>query len=137
MRRTTKTESIEDHDAEFAAYEDDPWITVRRALNVVSLREDMDVAVDYAGDDTGESPERDLRDATRALGNAIDALTEQEQRVIIQRSLGNTYADIAELCEPPLGGPSQARKIEQRAMKKLRDRLSKFRKIFAKNDGTT
>ena len=130
MRRTTKTESIADDDAEFAACDDDPWITVRRALNVVSLRGNMDVAAD----DTGESPERDLSDATRALGNAIGALTEQEQRVIIQRSFGSTYADIAELCEPPLSGPSQARKIEQRAMKKLRDRLSKFRKIFAKKD---
>jgi hypothetical protein len=57
-----------------------------------------------------------------------DVLTRQERFVLIRRQIvGDTYADIADLSWPRLSGPSQARKIEQRALRKMKERLSKFR----------
>jgi hypothetical protein len=145
---TSAPEYIEhmwDHDAEFAprfrsgTHEgkavlfdeggDDPWQSVRIALKVVSLDAaggNVEDPSSYPNTDV-EAP--DLSDAIRSMNDAInEVLTEQERHVIVQRLGGDTYADIAEWCEPPLSGPSQARKIEQRALRKLRERLSAFRK---------
>jgi hypothetical protein len=76
-----------------------------------------------------EAPEPDQSEMMAALGAILNnVLTRQEKRVLIQRILlGNTYAEIAEMCWPRLSGPSQARKIEHRALRKLRARLSRFR----------
>jgi hypothetical protein len=120
-----------DHDWEFAESGDDPWQSVRRALNVVSLDArggDVEDPSSYLNTNV-ETP--DLSDAIRSMGDAIDeTLTEQERYVVVQRNFGDTYAEIAKWCEPPLSGPSQARKIEQRALKKLGERLAAFRKLF-------
>jgi DNA-directed RNA polymerase sigma subunit (sigma70/sigma32) len=126
-------DSMADHDAEFAHYGEDPWRTVRRALNMVSLDAVGGDVEDPSNrsylDDEVEAPERDLSDLIAAMQDIFNnVLTKQEQRVLIQRLLGDTYATIAGLCRPRLSGPSQARKIEQRAMRKLRERLSRFRK---------
>jgi hypothetical protein len=37
MRWYHESTNMADHDADFGAYGEDPWQTVRRALNVVSL----------------------------------------------------------------------------------------------------
>jgi hypothetical protein len=79
-------------------------------------------------DDEG-ARELDRNELLAAVGTAIaNVLSGQERHVLIQRLLGgDTYADIARTAWPRLSGPSQARKIERRALRKLRGRLSRFR----------
>jgi hypothetical protein len=115
-----------------------PWRTLRRALNVRSLDAaggDVEDPSSYL-DDEIEGRERNLSDATAALRDVINnALTKQERRVLIQRLIGDTYATIAAECRPRLSSASQARKIEQRAMRKLQQRLSRFRDHFTRKPG--
>ena len=79
--------------------------------------------------DEVDTPEPD-QSALWAKINAIidDVLTKQERFVLLHRQIGRTYADIADLARPRISSPSQARKIEQRALRKMRVRLQKFRK---------
>jgi hypothetical protein len=75
-----------------------------------------------------EAPEPDHKELLTAMGTMVhNVLSRQERYVLLQRLIGDTYATIAEESWPRLSGPSQARKIEQRALRKLRERLSKFR----------
>jgi hypothetical protein len=122
-------DSMAAHDAEFA--HDDPWRTVRRALNVISLdAAGGDVKDPGNPDDELGSQEPDRAAAIAALGENFDnVLTKQERFVLTQRLvMGDTYATIAETSWPRLSGPSQAKKIEQRAIRKMGERLSRFRK---------
>ena len=143
-------ERIEDHNSAFAPYypgdpQGDPWQTVRRKLNVVSLDargDDVRVAAevedepepDQSGlipkveDDEAEKPERDLREVIakmkRIRSNVLD---KQEQFVIAKRydeDVPVPYETIAKICRPQISGRSQARKIEQRALKKIHERVS-------------
>src|SRR5215470_9486457 len=130
-RRTPAPGDMADHDAEFAPRVewwscdgkavlvdvggDDPWQSVRRALNVVSLDATGGDVEDPNSrrDDDVEAP--DLSGAIQSLRAAFfETLTEQERYVVFRRLDRVTYAEIAQWCEPPLSGPSQARKIEQR-----------------------
>jgi DNA-directed RNA polymerase specialized sigma24 family protein len=129
-------QSMEYHDAEFAPRypgdpQGDPWPTVRRKLNVVSLDAvggDVDVADDVE-DAEADEPERDLSEAVAAMKRVYsNVLTNEEQIVFALRQIEVPYATIAKECR--LSGPSQARKIEQRALRKMRERLSKYRKIL-------
>jgi hypothetical protein len=123
-------DSMLEHDAEFA-YED-PWRMVRRALNVVSLDaaggDVEDPNGSYRGDEP-DSQEPDRAEAIAAMVGIIDnVLNKQERFVLLHRLAGVTYAFIAENSRPRLPDASRAKKIEQRAMRKLRERLSRFRK---------
>jgi hypothetical protein len=114
------------HDAEFAY--DDPWRTVRRALNVVPLDAAGGNVKDPGNpDDELGSQEPDRVEAIAAIWDIIrNVLTKQEQFVLIQRLVGDTYATIAEESRPRLWDASRAKKIEQRAIRKIRERLSGF-----------
>jgi DNA-directed RNA polymerase specialized sigma subunit len=100
----------------------DPQISER---NFVEFRDDLR---DHSGyDDEVKAREIDpgLRRALQA--NKRNALTEVERVVLELRiQVGATYAVVAE--RAGLSGPSQARKIVERALRKMRKRLSKFRK---------
>jgi len=133
----SKSENILDEDAAAAAdwMTEDPWQTVRRALNVVSLDAAGGDVVDRSSYPNDEIEEPDLTAAIRALRKAaVSVLTLQEETVLFLRIHNATYADVADMCDPPLSGPSQARKIEQRAMRKLGERLSRFSKLFVKKE---
>ena len=105
----------------------DPQIPQR---NFVEFRDglrdhsDRDDEAIEARDDEVNARERDaeLLDALQA--NMRNALTEEERLVVDLRiQMRATYAAIA--ARVGLSGPSQARKIEQRALQKMRKRLSK------------
>jgi hypothetical protein len=124
------------HDAYFA--DDDPWQTVRRKLDIVSLEACGGDAEDpnnrFDPDDEGDEPEPDRNEQKAALLRAAaelrasNVLSEEEYDVFSQRSRGHTYATIAAKCRPRLSGPSQARKIESRAVRKIQERLLKLDK---------
>jgi hypothetical protein len=77
--------------------------------------------------DEAEAPEPN-RELLNALRNAWNALGRQEQFVLIQRLLmEDTYAAIAAMAWPRLRDASRARKIEQRALAKLRNRLKYYK----------
>jgi hypothetical protein len=123
-------DSTPEHDAEFA-YED-PWRMFRRAHNVVSLDAAGGNVEDPNGsypDDEVESQKPDRAAEIAALRDIFfNVLTKQERFVLIQRLMKHTYAFIAENSRPRLRDASGARKIKERALRKLRDRLSRFRK---------
>jgi DNA-directed RNA polymerase sigma subunit (sigma70/sigma32) len=150
-------ERIEDHDADFAARypgdpQGDPWQTVRRTLNVVSLdaragnvgidpevedalASDLGELIPEPEDDEAEKPAPERREAIaqmrRVYSNVLD---KREQFVIDMRYHKDgpvPYATIAKACRPRISGRSQVRKIEQRALRKMAERLDKFR-----NDST-
>jgi hypothetical protein len=122
------------HDAYFA--DDDPWQTVRRKLDIVSLEacggdvEDPNNRFDP--DDERDEPQPDPSEQKAALLQAAaelrvsNVLTEQEYDVFSLRRRGHTYATIATECRPRLSGPSQVRKVELRAVRKIRERLLKM-----------
>jgi RNA polymerase sigma factor (sigma-70 family) len=88
---------------------------------------DRDDEAIEARDDEVNARERDaeLLDALQA--NMRNALTEEERLVVDLRiQMRATYAAVA--ARVGLSGPSQARKIEQRALQKMRKRLSRFHK---------
>jgi len=123
-RRARRGEIIQDRYDAF-----DPQIPER---NFVEFRDDLrdhsgyDLR-DHSGYDDEEASEIDpeLRRALQA--NKRNALTEVERVVLELRfQVGATYAVIAERAR--LSGPSQARKIVERALRKMRKRLSRFRK---------
>jgi hypothetical protein len=120
---------IERDDAEFAAWDDDPWQSVKRALNVISLDAvggDVEDDRGRPGDDVDE-PESDRTALLATMERLVNnVLSREEQHVLIERLLGFGYAAIAARSRPRISGPSQARKIEQRALRKLRERLSRF-----------
>jgi DNA-directed RNA polymerase sigma subunit (sigma70/sigma32) len=123
-------DSTLEHDVEFA-YED-PWQMVRRALNVVSLDAaggDVEDPNGSYADDEPDSQEPNRAAEIAAIADIFhNVLTKQEQFVLRHRLVGVTYPFIAENSRPRLRDASRARKIEQRALRKLRERLSRFRK---------
>jgi hypothetical protein len=117
----TKTKDYLDDDR----FDDiDPQIPARC---FVSFCEELHGQIDSCNE--VEAPEPDQSEMMAAIGAIINnVLSRQERFVLIQRNLlGDTYAEIAKMCWPRLSGPSQARKIEHRALRKMRARLSRFR----------
>jgi DNA-directed RNA polymerase specialized sigma subunit len=108
----------------------DPQISER---NFVEFRDDLR---DHSGydlpDHSGYDDEVKAREIDPELRRALqankrNALTEVERVVLELRiEVGAPYAVIAE--RAGLSGPSQARKIVERALRKMRKRLSRFRK---------
>jgi DNA-directed RNA polymerase sigma subunit (sigma70/sigma32) len=97
-------------------------------LREVSLEEfGGDVEANPESEPDDEAPAPNLTEAVAALGKLVgDVLTKEERFVLVQRQVGDAYATIAKNARPRISGPSQVRKIEQRAIKKLRVRLSNF-----------
>jgi DNA-directed RNA polymerase specialized sigma24 family protein len=128
------TAQIEANDADYDpdAYHD-PWPILRRKGKIASIEAlggDVKAAADVE-EEEAEKPEPDLNEAIAALVRLHNnALTRTEQFVIEKRQLGYPYATIAKKCRPQISGPSQVKKIEARAMRKLEQRLSKYRKCF-------
>jgi hypothetical protein len=144
---------MEDHDAEFAPYypgdpEGDTWSTFRRKHNVVSLDSqggDVGVAAEVEDepasnlrklipeveDDEAEKPACDRQKLIPVLKRfRSNVLDKQEQFVLDMRFHEDgpvPYAHIAKACRPRISGPSQVKKIETRAIRKLHERLEKFR----------
>jgi hypothetical protein len=151
-------ERMEDHDAAFAPYfpgdpEGDPWLTVRRTLNVVSLdarggdmgippevedelAPDLGELIPESEDDEAEKPVPERREAIAQMMRVYrNVLDRQEQFVIDMRYNKDDpvpYATIAKACRPRISGRSQVRKIEQRALRKMAERLGKFRDLTPK-----
>jgi DNA-directed RNA polymerase specialized sigma24 family protein len=119
-----------DHDLEFAAYDDDPWLTVSRALNVVSLDQHGGDVEDPNPPKEGarEEAERDLSGTIEALTRATRLLTHDERFVVFSRMIGASYREIASAAN--LSGPGQVQKIERRALTKLQKRLAKLPNPF-------
>jgi hypothetical protein len=83
-----------------------------------------DEALGYSeSSDEVETPEPDQSALLAAVGTIIDnVLTPQERNVLLSRCFtGMTYERIAKESRPRLSGPSQAKKIELRAIRKLRE----------------
>jgi DNA-directed RNA polymerase specialized sigma subunit len=124
-RRARRGDIIQDRYDAF-----DPQIPER---NFVEFRDDLR---DHSGydlrDHSGYDDEVKAREIDPELRRALqankrNALTEVERVVLELRfQVGATYAVIAERAK--LSGPSQARKIGERALRKMRKRLSRFRK---------
>jgi DNA-directed RNA polymerase specialized sigma24 family protein len=133
-----RDERIEDHDA--GEYEDgygDPWQLVRRRLNAVSidaLREAGKTVEAHSLDDEPVAAP-DLSEAAKAAlkGFPRRALTNIEETVLVERFYGDddgplSYAEIAKIYG--ISSASQVRKIEQRALEKMRKCMSAERNIF-------
>jgi hypothetical protein len=79
--------------------------------------------------DEVETPEPDQSKLMAAMRTTFeDVLTRQERYVLTQHLVGDTYATIAAEARPRISSASQTRKIEQRALRKMRVRLDKFLK---------
>jgi DNA-directed RNA polymerase specialized sigma24 family protein len=126
------TAQLEANDADYDpdAFHD-PWPILRRKGKIASIEAlGGDVKIDAdAENEEAEKPEPDLNEAITALERVYgNVLTKEEQQVIRLRTLfEHTYAAVAKMCRPQISGPSQVKKIEQRALRKMRERLSKFR----------
>jgi hypothetical protein len=113
----------------------DPQIPMGRFVPYDEDRiSDVNFDEPIAIEDLAEMVSDDPRDHTLArLKNIWDvfrhgALTLQERDVITWRLLlgahGATYSIIAEVLRPPVSGPGQVKKIEERAVHKLTQYLS-------------
>jgi hypothetical protein len=120
----------------------DHSLTLRRALrphaiSVVSLDEEREnedgeieeIDVEDRGqyrNDEAEAPENSSR-LIAALRDLKRSVLDKQERFVLKRRLdGDTYAAIAKSCRPRLSGASQARKVEQRAIDKLRASSSRL-----------
>jgi hypothetical protein len=105
----------------------DPWVKVRRALNVVSADALREAGKTVRGSSPDDEPitAPDLSAALTALHNVPRAaLSGMEHGVVYMRYFdGLSYREIAEECG--LSGPAQAKKIEQRALQKLQKCLAR------------
>jgi DNA-directed RNA polymerase sigma subunit (sigma70/sigma32) len=95
------------------------------------LAPDLGELIPEPEDDEAEKPAPEPREAIaqmrRVYSNVLD---KREQFVIDMRYREDgpvPYATIAKACRPRISGRSQVRKIEQRALRKMAERLDKFR----------